>query len=164
MAFDFRLSNVKTKIMKAVIQRVSSASVTIHNQVVANIQNGLLVLVGFEAADTYEDLDWMTSKIANLRIFDDENHIMNLSLKDSDGEMIIVSQFTLQASTKKGNRPSYLKAAKPEIAIPLYESFIQKMESELGKNVQTGQFGADMKVALLNDGPVTILIDTKNKE
>ena len=150
--------------MKAVIQRVSSASVTIHNQVVANIQNGLLVLVGFEAADTYEDLDWMTSKIANLRIFDDENHVMNLSLKDSDGEIIIVSQFTLQASTKKGNRPSYLKAARPEIAIPLYESFIQKMESELGKKIQTGQFGADMKVALLNDGPVTILIDTKNKE
>lgn len=150
--------------MKAVIQRVSSASVTIHDQVVANIQNGLLVLVGFEAADTYEDLDWMTSKIANLRIFDDENHVMNLSLKDSDGEMIIVSQFTLHAATKKGNRPSYIKAAKPEIAIPLYESFIQKMESELGKKIQTGQFGADMKVALLNDGPVTILIDTKNKE
>lgn len=150
--------------MKAVIQRVSSASVTIHDQVVANIQNGLLVLVGFEAADTYEDLDWMTSKIANLRIFDDENHIMNLSLKDIDGEIIIVSQFTLHASTKKGNRPSYIKAAKPEIAIPLYESFIQKMESELGKKVPTGQFGANMKVALLNDGPVTILIDTKNKE
>lgn len=150
--------------MKAVIQRVSSASVTIHDQVVANIQKGLLVLVGFEAADTNEDLDWMTSKIANLRIFDDENHIMNLSLKDIDGEMIIVSQFTLQASTKKGNRPSYIKAAKPEIAIPLYESFIQKMESELGKKVQTGQFGADMKVALVNDGPVTIGIDTKNKE
>lgn len=150
--------------MKAVIQRVSSASVTIHDQVVANIQKGLLVLVGFEAADTKEDLDWMTSKIANLRIFDDENHVMNLSLKEVDGEMIIVSQFTLQASTKKGNRPSYIKAAKPEIAIPLYESFIQKMESELGKKVQTGQFGADMKVALVNDGPVTIGIDTKNKE
>lgn len=164
MAFDFRLSNVKTKIMKAVIQRVSSASVTIHNQVVANIQNGLLVLVGFETADSKEDLDWMTSKIANLRIFDDENHVMNLSLKEVDGEIIIVSQFTLHAATKKGNRPSYLKAAKPEIAIPLYESFIQKMESELGKKIQTGQFGADMKVALLNDGPVTILIDTKNKE
>lgn len=164
MAFDFGLSNVKTKSMKAVIQRVSSASVTIHDQVVANIQKGLLVLVGFETADSKEDLDWMTSKIANLRIFDDENHVMNLSLKDIDGEIIIVSQFTLHAATKKGNRPSYLKAAKPEIAIPLYESFIQKMESELGKKIQTGQFGADMKVALLNDGPVTILIDTKNKE
>ncbi|MDI1318139.1 D-aminoacyl-tRNA deacylase [Flavobacterium sp.] len=150
--------------MKAVIQRVFSASVTINNQIVANIQKGLLVLVGFEAADTNEDLDWMVSKIANLRIFNDENHVMNLSLKDVDGEMIIVSQFTLHASTKKGNRPSYIKAAKPEIAIPLYESFIQKMESELGKKVQTGQFGADMKVALVNDGPVTIIIDTKNKE
>ena len=150
--------------MKAVIQRVSSASVTIQNQVVASIQNGLLVLVGFENADTSEDLDWMTSKIANLRIFDDENHVMNLSLKDVDGEMIIVSQFTLHASTKKGNRPSYIKAAKPEVAIPLYESFIKKTESELGKKVQTGHFGADMKVALLNDGPVTLLIDTKNKE
>ena len=150
--------------MKAVIQRVSSASVTIQNQVVANIQKGLLVLVGFENADTNEDLDWMTSKIANLRIFDDENLVMNLSLKDVDGEMIIVSQFTLQASTKKGNRPSYIRAAKSEVAIPLYESFIQKMESELGEKVQTGQFGTDMKVALLNDGPVTLLIDTKNKE
>jgi len=150
--------------MKAVIQRVSSASVTINNQIVANIQSGLVVLVGFEAADTHEDLDWMTSKIANLRIFDDQNQVMNLSLKEVDGEMIIVSQFTLQASTKKGNRPSYIKAAKPEIAIPLYESFIQKMESELRKKVQTGQFGADMKVALLNEGPVTIIVNTKNKE
>ena len=150
--------------MKAVIQRVSEASVTIDGIKVANIQKGLLVLAGFEDADTKDDLEWMTSKIANLRIFDDENHVMNLSLKDIDGEMIIVSQFTLQASTKKGNRPSYLKAAKPEIAIPLYESFIKQMEAELGKNVQTGKFGTDMKVALLNDGPVTIVIDTKNKE
>lgn len=150
--------------MKVVIQRVSSASVTINNEVVANIQKGLLVLAGFEEVDTKDDLDWMTSKIANLRIFDDENHVMNLSLKDVDGEMIIVSQFTLQASTRKGNRPSYLKAAKPEIAIPFYESFIQQMEAELGKKVQTGKFGADMKVTLLNDGPVTIVIDTKNKE
>ncbi|HNP32129.1 MAG TPA: D-aminoacyl-tRNA deacylase [Flavobacterium sp.] len=150
--------------MKAVIQRVSRASVTIEGIKVANIQKGLLVLVGFEDADNDFDLDWMTSKIANLRIFDDENHVMNLSLKDVDGEMIIVSQFTLQASTKKGNRPSYLKAAKPEIAIPLYESCIRKMEIELGKKVQTGKFGADMKVELLNDGPVTIIIDTKNKE
>lgn len=150
--------------MKAVIQRVSEASVTIEGIKVADIRKGLLVLAGFEDADSTDDLDWMASKIANLRIFDDENHVMNLSLKDVQGDMIIVSQFTLQASTKKGNRPSYLKAAKPEIAIPLYESFIQKMESELGKKVQTGQFGADMKVALLNDGPVTIIIDTKNKE
>lgn len=150
--------------MKAVIQRVSQASVTIEGIKVADIQKGLLVFVGFEDADTKDDLDWMTSKIANLRIFDDENHVMNLSLKDLAGEIIIVSQFTLQASTKKGNRPSYLKAAKAEIAIPLYESFIQQMEKELGKKVQTGKFGADMKVALLNDGPVTIVIDTKNKE
>ena len=150
--------------MKVVIQRVSEASVTINGIKVANIQKGLLVLAGFEDADTNDDLDWMTSKIANLRIFDDENHVMNLSLKDIDGEMIIVSQFTLQASTKKGNRPSYLKAAKPEIAIPFYESFIKQMEAELGKKVQTGKFGTDMKVALLNDGPVTIVIDTKNKE
>lgn len=150
--------------MKTVIQRVSEASVTIDGVKVANIQNGLLVLAGFEEADTKEDLDWMTSKIASLRIFGDENHVMNLSLKDIDGDMIIVSQFTLHASTKKGNRPSYLKAAKPEIAIPLYESFVQKMEAELGKKIQTGTFGADMKTALINDGPVTIIIDSKNKE
>ena len=150
--------------MKAVIQRVSEASVTIEGVKVANIQKGLLVLVGFEDADTKDDLYWMTSKIANLRIFGDENEVMNLSLKEVDGDMIIVSQFTLQASTKKGNRPSYVKAAKPEIAIPLYESFIQQMETELGKKVQTGKFGADMKVSLLNNGPVTIVIDTKNRE
>ena len=149
--------------MKAVIQRVAECSVTIENQIGADIQKGLLVLVGFEDADTKDDLDWMTSKIANLRIFGDENEVMNLSIKEVDGDMIIVSQFTLHASTKKGNRPSYLKASKPEIAIPLYESFIQKMEAGLGKKVQTGKFGADMKVALLNDGPVTIIIDTKNK-
>lgn len=150
--------------MKSVIQRVSSASVTIDTKIVANIQNGLLVLVGIEDLDNQADITWLTSKIANLRIFGDENHVMNLSLKDIDGEMIIISQFTLHAATKKGNRPSYLKAAKPEIAIPLYEKFILQMEIELGKKVQTGQFGADMKVLLLNDGPVTILIDSKNKE
>ena len=150
--------------MKAVIQRVSQASVNIDGVKVADIQKGLLVLIGFEDSDTQEDILWLTTKIANLRIFADENQVMNVSLKDSDGEMIIVSQFTLQASTKKGNRPSYIKAAKPEIAIPLYESFIAQMEAELGKKVQTGQFGADMKVALVNDGPVTIIIDTKNKE
>ena len=150
--------------MKAVIQRVSQSSVTINNEIVAQIQQGLLVLVGIEDADNQEDVNWLTSKIANLRIFADENEVMNMSLKDIDGEMIVVSQFTLHALTKKGNRPSYIKASKPEIAIPLYESFVQQIEIELGKKVQTGQFGADMKVALLNDGPVTIIMDTKNKE
>ena len=150
--------------MKAVIQRVSQSSVTINEQVAAQIQNGLLVLIGIEDADNQEDINWLTSKIANLRIFGDENEVMNLSLKDIDGEMIVVSQFTLHALTKKGNRPSYIKASKPEIAIPLYESFVNQMEIELGKKIQTGQFGADMKVGLVNDGPVTIIIDTKNKE
>ena len=150
--------------MKAVIQRVSQASVTINSKIVANIQMGLLVLVGIENEDNQEDSIWLTSKIANLRIFADVNDIMNLSVKDIDGEIIVVSQFTLQASTKKGNRPTYIKAAKPEIAIPLYENFISQMEKEMGKKVQTGVFGADMKVALINNGPVTILIDTKNKE
>ena len=150
--------------MKAVIQRVSQSSVTINNEIVAQIQQGLLVLVGIEDADNQEDINWLASKIANLRIFEDENEVMNLSLKDIDGEMIVVSQFTLHALTKKGNRPSYIKASKPEIAIPLYESFVQQMEKELGKKVQTGQFGADMKVSLVNEGPVTIIIDTKNKE
>ena len=150
--------------MKAVIQRVSQSSVTINEQVVAQIQNGLLVLIGIEDADNQEDINWLTSKIANLRIFGDENEVMNLSLKDIDGEMIVVSQFTLHALTKKGNRPSYIKASKPEIAIPLYESFVNQMEIELGKKIQTGKFGADMKVSLVNDGPVTIIIDTKNKE
>ena len=150
--------------MKAVIQRVSQSSVTINNEIVAQIQQGLLVLVGIEDTDNQEDINWLTSKIANLRIFEDESEIMNLSLKDIDGEMIVVSQFTLHALTKKGNRPGYIKASKPEIAIPLYESFVQQMEKELGKKVQTGQFGADMKVSLVNEGPVTIIIDTKNKE
>jgi D-tyrosyl-tRNA(Tyr) deacylase len=149
--------------MKAVIQRVSHSSVTINNKIVAEINDGLLVLLGIVEEDNEEDIDWLTSKIINLRIFGDENQVMNLSLKDTNGDMIIVSQFTLHASTKKGNRPSYIKAAKPEIAIPLYEKFISKMENELGKKVQTGQFGADMKVSLLNDGPVTIIIDTKNR-
>lgn len=150
--------------MKAVIQRVLQSSVTINQKIVAQIEQGLLVLVGIEDADTKEDIDWLTSKIANLRIFGDENQVMNLSVKDIKGEMLVVSQFTLHALTKKGNRPSYIKAARPEIAVPLYESFVQQMEIELGKKVQTGQFGADMKVALINDGPVTIIIDTKNKE
>ena len=150
--------------MKAVIQRVSQSSVTINEEIVAQIQQGLLVLVGIEDADNQQDINWLTSKIANLRIFGDENEVMNLSLKDINGEMIVVSQFTLHAATKKGNRPSYIKASKPEIAIPLYESFVKQMEIELGKKIQTGQFGADMKVSLVNDGPVTIIIDTKNKE
>lgn len=150
--------------MKAVIQRVSEASVTIEGKKVADIQKGLLVLIGIEDASTTEDIQWLTSKIANLRIFGDENGVMNLSVKDIDGEIIVVSQFTLHASTKKGNRPSYIKASKPDVAIPLYESFVKQMETELGKKVQTGEFGADMKVALINDGPVTIIIDTKNKE
>ena len=150
--------------MKAVIQRVSSASVTIDSKIVAEIQKGLLVLVGIEDADNQEDSNWLCQKIANLRIFGDENDVMNLSVKDIDGDIIVVSQFTLQASTKKGNRPSYIKAAKPEVAIPLYANFVQQLESELGKKVQTGIFGADMKVSLLNDGPVTIIIDSKNKE
>ena len=123
-----------------------------------------MVLVGIEDSDCQEDISWLTSKIVNLRIFADENEVMNLSLKDIDGEMIVVSQFTLHAATKKGNRPSYIKASKPEIAIPLYESFVKQMEIELRKKIQTGQFGADMKVSLVNDGPVTIIIDTKNKE
>ena len=150
--------------MKAVIQRVSHSSVTIDGKIVATIQKGLLVLVGIEDFDSQEDITWLTSKIANLRIFGDENDVMNLSLKDTNGDVIVVSQFTLHASTKKGNRPSYIKAAKPEIAIPLYENFVQQMELELGKKIQTGKFGADMKVALVNDGPVTIIIDSKNKE
>ena len=150
--------------MKTVIQRVSEASVLIEQKIVAQINQGLLVLVGIEEADTLEDITWLVSKIVNLRIFPDENEVMNLSVKDIDGEIIVVSQFTLHASTKKGNRPSYIKAAKPDIAIPMYEKFVQQLETELGKKIQTGQFGADMKVALINDGPVTISIDSKNKE
>jgi D-tyrosyl-tRNA(Tyr) deacylase len=150
--------------MKAVIQRVSQSSVTIEGEVVASIHQGLLILVGIEEADTKEDIEWLSSKIVNLRIFADENGTMNLSVKDVNGDAIIVSQFTLHASTKKGNRPSYIKAAKPDIAIPLYEQFVRQFEKDLEKRVQTGQFGADMKVSLINDGPVTILIDTKNKE
>ena len=149
--------------MKTVIQRVSSASVTIDSKIVAEIQRGLLVLIGIEDADNQEDINWLCQKIANLRIFGDENDVMNLSVKDCNGDIIVVSQFTLQASTKKGNRPSYIKAAKPEIAIPLYEQFVQQLAAALGKKVQTGVFGADMKVALLNGGPVTILIDSKQK-
>jgi D-tyrosyl-tRNA(Tyr) deacylase len=150
--------------MKVVLQRVSQASVTIDSKIVAEIQKGLLVLVGIEDADSQEDIDWLCQKITNLRIFGDENDVMNLSVAAIDGEIIVVSQFTLHALTQKGNRPSYIKAAKPEIAIPLYENFVQQLEKKLGKKVQTGVFGADMKVSLLNDGPVTIVIDSKNKE
>ena len=149
--------------MKVVIQRVLHASVTIDDTIVAAIKKGLLVLVGIEDLDNQEDISWLTSKIVNLRIFGDDNDVMNLSVKDSDGDIIVVSQFTLHASTKKGNRPSYIKASKSEIAIPLYEKFIAQMQKDLGKKVQTGVFGADMKVLLLNDGPVTITIDSKNK-
>lgn len=150
--------------MKAVIQRVSQASVTIDGKKVSEISKGLLVLVGIEDADSQEDITWLSSKIINLRIFGDENDVMNLSVKDIDGDILVVSQFTLQASTKKGNRPSYIRASKPDVAIPLYEKFVSQMENDLGKKIQTGEFGADMKVLLLNDGPVTIIIDTKNKE
>lgn len=150
--------------MRIVIQRVSEASVVIEQKIVAKINQGLLVLVGIEEEDNLEDINWLVSKIINLRIFADENEVMNLSVKDIDGEIIIVSQFTLHALTKKGNRPSYIKAAKPNIAIPMYEKFVQLLETEFGKKIQTGQFGADMKVVLVNDGPVTISIDSKNRE
>ena len=149
--------------MKAVIQRVSKASVTIDNKIKAFIQQGVLILLGIEVQDTQDDINWLSNKITNLRIFDDENGVMNNSLHDSDGEVIVVSQFTLHASTKKGNRPSYIKAAKPSIAVPLYNKFIDTLESMLGKKIQTGEFGSDMKLEIHNDGPVTIIIDTKNK-
>ncbi len=147
--------------MIAVIQRVSEASVRIDGAIKSSISNGLLILLGIENADRDDDIDWLCKKIANLRIFDDEEGIMNKSLIDTSGEILLISQFTLHASTKKGNRPSYLKAAKPEIAIPLYEQFISELETILGKPIGSGKFGADMKVSLVNDGPVTIIIDTK---
>ena len=150
--------------MKAVIQRVSEASVTIDTKKVAEIGHGVLILLGIEHEDTQEDISWLSSKIAKLRIFNDENGVMNTSLIDTNGEVIVVSQFTLHASTKKGNRPGYIKAARPEVSIPLYEAFVVQLQADIQKKVQTGIFGADMKVALLNDGPVTIIIDTKNKE
>ena len=150
--------------MKAVLQRVSQASVTIDKKINAVIKRGLLILVGIEDADTDDDTIWLSNKIINLRIFDDENKIPNLSVKEIDGEILLVSQFTLHASTKKGNRPSYIKASKPDVAIPLYEKLINQIEIDLGKKIGTGIFGADMKVALENDGPLTIIIDTKNKD
>lgn len=149
--------------MIAVIQRVSSASVTINHQVKASIQKGLLVLLGIEEADSSDDIEWLATKITNLRIFNDQEGVMNVSLKDDGGDIIIVSQFTLHASTRKGNRPSYIKAAKPDVAVPVYNDFIAAVEVALGKKVQTGEFGADMQVNIVNDGPVTIIIDTKNK-
>ena len=150
--------------MRAVIQRVTQASVTIDGTVKSAIQKGLLVFVGIEDADTNEDIEWLSNKIINLRIFDDENKVPNISVKDIGGDILLVSQFTLHAATKKGNRPSYIKASKPGVAIPLYEKMIVQLENDLGKKIFTGAFGADMKVQLLNDGPVTILIDSKNKE
>ena len=150
--------------MKVVIQRVTKASVTIDGEKVAGIKTGLLILLGIVNDDDEQDIKWLSNKIVNLRIFGDDNGVMNKSLLDVDGETIVVSQFTLHASTKKGNRPSYIKAAKPDVAIPLYEAFIKQLEADLGKSIQTGQFGADMKVDLLNDGPVTIIIDSKNRE
>ena len=153
--------------MKAVIQKVTAANVTVENKIVADIKRGLLVLIGFEDADTIDDIKWLTSKIVNLRIFElqkDSDETLNFSVRDIDGDIIVVSQFTLQASTRKGNRPSYIKAAKPAIAEPLYQKFTEQMEIDFEKKIQTGVFGADMKVALINDGPVTIVIDSKNKE
>ena len=150
--------------MKVIIQRVSKASVTIEYKKVASIKNGLLILLGIENEDGADDINWLSNKIVNLRIFSDEQGVMNKSLLDTNGDAIIVSQFTLHASTKKGNRPSYIKAAKPDIAIPLYERFVKQLEVDLSKKVQTGKFGADMKVELINDGPVTIIIDSKNRE
>ena len=150
--------------MRVVVQRVSSASVEVNGTIVGAIGRGVMVLVGVEDADTLEDIQWLSSKLIQLRIFNDEAGVMNVSLKDIEGEILLVSQFTLHASTKKGNRPSYIKASKPEIAIPIYEQFKRQLEADLGKSVASGIFGADMKVSLINDGPVTIIIDTKNKE
>jgi D-tyrosyl-tRNA(Tyr) deacylase len=150
--------------MRVVIQRVLEASVVVDEKVVGSIQNGLLVLLGIEDADTEEDIHWLSNKIVGLRLFDDAEGVMNLSVKDIEGDILLISQFTLMASTKKGNRPSYIKASKPPIAVPLYEQMIATLSNDLGKAVQTGIFGADMKVSLINNGPVTITIDSKNKE
>lgn len=160
----FILAIDKIESMRVVIQRVSEASVTIEGKKKSAINKGLLVLVGIEDADTPEDIDFLVKKITQLRIFDDENGVMNLSVKDVDGDIIIVSQFTLHASTKKGNRPSYIRASKPNFAVPMYEQFVAKIETALGKKVGTGEFGAMMQVALVNDGPVTIIIDSKQKD
>lgn len=150
--------------MRAVIQRASEASVTIEGNVKAAIAKGLLIFVGIEDSDTDEDIEWLSNKIVNLRIFDDENNVPNISLKEMNGDILLISQFTLHAAVKKGNRPSYIRASKPGIALPLYEKLINQLELDLGKKIYTGEFGADMKVSLINDGPITIWIDTKNKE
>jgi len=149
--------------MRVIIQRASEASVSINNKIVSEIKQGFLILLGIESEDIFEDIEWLCGKITRLRIFNDENGAMNLSIKEVNGDIIVVSQFTLHASTKKGNRPSFIKAAKPEIAIPLYNQFIKQLETHLEKTIQTGEFGADMQVSLINDGPVTIIIDSKNK-
>lgn len=150
--------------MRIVIQRVTEASVTVEGEITGSIGRGLLVFVGIEEVDTKQDIEWLSGKLVNLRIFEDEAGVMNKAVKDVEGDILVVSQFTLHASTKKGNRPSYIRAAKPDFAIPMYENFIAQVERDLNKKVQTGRFGADMKVALLNDGPVTICIDSQNKE
>ncbi|MDR0428978.1 MAG: D-tyrosyl-tRNA(Tyr) deacylase [Tannerellaceae bacterium] len=150
--------------MKTVIQRVKRASVSINNKITAEIKSGLLILIGIEDSDNQEDIEWLTKKITHLRIFDDNEGVMNRSVLECEGDIMVVSQFTLQASVKKGNRPSYIRASKPEIAIPLYETFCKEIEKSVGKKVHTGTFGADMQIELINDGPVTIVIDTKNKE
>lgn len=150
--------------MRAVIQRVSQASVEVEGKIIAEIASGLLIFLGIESEDNAEDIEWLSGKIVRMRIFGDANDLMNMSLLDINGEAIVVSQFTLHASTKKGNRPSFIKAAKPDVAVPLYEKFIHQLEKELNQKVQTGEFGADMKVRLLNDGPVTVYIDSKNRE
>ncbi|MGF7230724.1 D-aminoacyl-tRNA deacylase [Arachidicoccus sp.] len=150
--------------MRALIQRVSRASVEVENKIIGRINSGLLIFIGIETSDSEKDIQWLSNKIVNLRIFNDDNSVMNLSLKDCNGNILLVSQFTLHASTKKGNRPSYIQAAKPEMSIPLYEKMIAQLERDLGTQIATGIFGADMKVSLLNDGPVTIWIDTKNRE
>jgi len=150
--------------MRLVIQRVTEASVKVDGEIVGAIQNGLMVLVGIEDADSQEDIEWLAGKVSNLRIFDDAEGVMNLSVKEVQGDILLISQFTLHASTKKGNRPSYINASKPPIAIPLYEAMILQLEKEMGKPIQTGRFGADMKVSLLNNGPVTIVMDSKNKD
>ena len=150
--------------MRVVIQRVSESSVTIDNKLFSEIKSGLMILVGFEETDTNEDIEWLSKKIVQLRIFDDNNGVMNLSIKDVDAEILVISQFTLHALTKKGNRPSYIRAAKPEIAISLYNKFIATLQKDFGKQIKTGEFGAMMQVALINDGPVTFIMDTKNKE
>jgi D-tyrosyl-tRNA(Tyr) deacylase len=150
--------------LRAVIQRVTRASVTIEGKIYSSIETGLLVLLGIENADEIEDIEWLSGKIVNLRIFNDENGVMNISVKDIGGDILVVSQFTLHASTKKGNRPSYIRASKHEIAIPLYEQMVRQLSNDLGKEIKTGMFAADMKVELVNDGPVTIVVDTKNRE